>query len=100
MVLVVFRTRLREEHAGEYQELAPRLAELARSMPGFISMKSFASPDGERVTLVEFESWEHVDAWKAHPEHREAQRLGRERFYAEYRLQSGEPRRDYGYRRP
>jgi heme-degrading monooxygenase HmoA len=99
MVLVVFRNRLREEHAAEYRALAPRMEELARSMPGFVSAKTFSAPDGERVTLVEFESWEHVDAWKAHPEHREAQRLGRERFYAEYRLQSCEPRRDYSHRR-
>ena len=36
------------------------------------------------ASLVEFESPEHLRAWREHPEHREAQRIGRERFYEEY----------------
>lgn len=48
-------------------------------MPGFVSYSSSTSADGEDVAVIEFESHETVAAWREHPEHREAQRLGRER---------------------
>jgi antibiotic biosynthesis monooxygenase (ABM) superfamily enzyme len=50
MMLVVFRSRLRNENDSEYQALAPRILELAQSMPGFVSFKSFRADDGERVS--------------------------------------------------
>jgi heme-degrading monooxygenase HmoA len=93
VVVAVFRSRLRPEHAAEFQELAGRMRELAEAMPGFLSYKVFASEDGERCSIIEFDSAEHLRAWREHPEHREAQRLGRERFYQEYSLQVGEPQR-------
>jgi heme-degrading monooxygenase HmoA len=63
---------------------------LAKGMPGFISYKSFRADDGERCSIVEFESLEHLRAWREHPDHRKAQALGRERFYAEYSLHVAE----------
>jgi heme-degrading monooxygenase HmoA len=90
MVVVVFRSRLRESPAG-YSEQAQRMLELARRMPGFISFKAFTSEDGERLTLHEWESLEHLRAWREHPEHRAAQKAGRERYYEEYQLQVLEP---------
>jgi heme-degrading monooxygenase HmoA len=86
MVLTVFRSRLRPE-ANDYPDLAARMSELAKRMPGYIAHKSFTAEDGERVTLVEFESEEAQRAWRVHPEHVEAQRKGRQAFYSEYRLQ-------------
>lgn len=87
MVLTVFRSRLRPEHTTEYLETAARMSELARAMPGYVSHKVFTAADGERVTLVEFDSEEHHRAWAMHAEHRAAQDKGRERFYSEYRVQ-------------
>ena len=91
MVVTVFRSRLREDHAHEFRVLADRMLALAKTMPGFVSYKSFTSEDGERCSIIEFESLPHLRAWREHPEHREAQRLGRERFYAEYSLHVAEP---------
>jgi len=90
VVQIIFRSRLRPEFSDEYQELAPKILELARGMPGFVSHKSFVADDGERVSLIEFELLEHVDAWREQPDHLRAQALGRERYYAEYSLQVGE----------
>jgi heme-degrading monooxygenase HmoA len=56
-------------------------------MPGYISHKGFFADDGERVTVVEFESEEAMRAWRMHPEHRAAQKQGRESYYAEYSVQ-------------
>ena len=63
------------------------MLELAKAMPGFVSFKNFAVPDGERVSIIEFESEETHKAWRDHPEHRIAQKLGREKFYAEFKIQ-------------
>jgi len=87
MIVTVFRSRLRSESGDEYAKWAERMSELVRAMPGYLSHKTFVADDGERVTLVEFESEEAQRAWSAHPEHSRAKVLGRESFYAEYSLQ-------------
>ena len=87
MMVTVFRSRVRKEYAEEYMKMAAKMSELAASMPGYVSHKGFTAEDGERVTIVEFESEETQRAWAQLPAHREAQRLGRERFYAEFKIQ-------------
>jgi heme-degrading monooxygenase HmoA len=84
MVIVVFRSRLRAEHVGDFERDAQEMLELARTMPGFVSYKLYVADDGERVTLHEWESAEALRAWREHPRHREIQALGRSRYYAEY----------------
>ena len=94
MVLVVFRSRLRPDVGNEFGELADRMLKLAEAMPGFISYTTFLSQDDERCSVIEFESAEHLRAWRTHPEHAEAQRVGRERYYTEYSLQICDPGRE------
>jgi len=86
MILGIFRNRLREGAREAYAPVAVRMAELAQAAPGFVSMKTFAAADGERVTVFTFDDLASVDAWRAHAEHREAQRLGRTDFYTHYEL--------------
>jgi heme-degrading monooxygenase HmoA len=83
-IVTVFRSRLRPDSGAEYHETAERMLELARAMPGFVDFKSFASDDGERVSVITFASLEAQQAWRDHPEHRVAQQAGRERLYAWY----------------
>lgn len=99
MVLVVFRSRVRPEAAEEFGRLAEEMMEIARAMPGFVSYKVFAAEDGERCSVIEFESAERLRAWREHPRHRRAQELGRERFYQEYTLQVAEPTRSSHFER-
>jgi len=87
MIVTVFRSRLRPEHSESFFELADELARAADAMPGFISRKVFHAEDGERVTIIEFESEETHRGWAEHHGHRAAQKLGREKFYSEYSLQ-------------
>ena len=98
MVVITFRSRLRDEYMDEYNEMAPRMLALAREMPGFHSFKSFTADDGERISVIEFETKEHVTAWRNHPEHRTAQEIGREKFYAEYHLSVSETLRSYSFK--
>jgi heme-degrading monooxygenase HmoA len=94
MIVTVFRSRLRPGVRDEYVALADRMNALAATMPGYISHKGFFADDGERVTVVEFESEEGMRAWRMHPEHRAAQRKARERYYSEYHIQICEVTRD------
>jgi heme-degrading monooxygenase HmoA len=91
MVVVVFRSRVRAglspEILQELETRGARVAELAPSMPGFVSYKDFTSPDGESVTIVEFETHEQLAVWREHPEHRAVQELGRRAVFAEYQIQ-------------
>jgi heme-degrading monooxygenase HmoA len=99
MVIAIFRSRLRPEHAEEFQALADRMLRLARAMPGFLSYQVYRSEDGARCSVIEFESAEALRAWREHPEHRAAQRLGRERFYEAYTLHVAEPARESSFAR-
>jgi heme-degrading monooxygenase HmoA len=98
MVVTIFRSRLRPEHPEEYLRVAARMHDLAQTMPGFISFKTFTAADGERVSLVEFESEETHNAWRSHAEHRLAQQLGREKCYSEFRIQVCRVVREYQFR--
>jgi heme-degrading monooxygenase HmoA len=86
-VVTIFRSRVRDEARDRYEKTADRMEQLARSMPGFVEIKTFAADDGERVSLVTFASEETQAAWRRHPEHRLAQEQGREDFYADYSIQ-------------
>ncbi len=83
-MLTVFRSRLREESVDEYGATASRMEQLARTMPGLLEFKTYSADDGERVSIIVFDTLEHHSAWRRHAEHVEAQRLGRDRFYASY----------------
>jgi heme-degrading monooxygenase HmoA len=86
MIIIVFRSRLRPGLQDEYVALVEDMRKLAVTMPGYISHKGFWAEDGERVTIVEFESKETLEAWRMHPEHRRAQKAGRDKFYTEYHV--------------
>lgn len=87
MVLTVFRARLKPENVEEYYQWAARMGEMARTMPGYVSHKSFTAEDGERVTIVEFADERGQEGWRTRHEHVEAQKKGRASFYTEYKLQ-------------
>ncbi len=99
MVIAVFRSRVRPEHTAEFQDLAELMLKLAEAMPGFISYKVYTADDEERCSIIEFESLEHLEAWREHPQHLQAQQTGRERFYAEYTLHVCEPTRESRFKR-
>jgi heme-degrading monooxygenase HmoA len=87
MIVTVFRSRLNPGVEDEYGPLAKRMSELARTIPGYISHKGFIADDGERVTIVEFETEESLREWRRHPEHARAKRRGIESFFSDYKFQ-------------
>src|SRR5262245_35781111 len=87
MMVTVFRARPRPEALAELEDSGRRMYELAVAMPGFISYKEYAAADGEGVSIVEFDTPEHLAAWREHPEHKKVQARAREALLAEFRVQ-------------
>src|SRR5512141_731795 len=94
MIVTVFRSRLRDGLRDDYMALVESMVEIATKMPGYISHKGFFAEDGERCTIVEFESEETQRAWRMNPEHRDAQRKGRDLYYQDFSLQICELKRE------
>lgn len=87
MIVTVFRSRLNPETQFEYASMAKHMSELARTIPGYLSHKGFIAEDGERVTIVEFESEEALHAWRVHPEHAKAKKRGIDSLFTSYSFQ-------------
>src|SRR5262245_46833994 len=100
MVLLLFKTQPRADiDQAEYQKAGARMYELAAKQPGFISIKGYTADDGERISVVKFESAEAMAAWRRHPEHRAVQRRAREEFYESYSAQAFTSVREYEWSR-
>ncbi|MCB5174938.1 antibiotic biosynthesis monooxygenase family protein [Microvirga lenta] len=87
MIVVVFRSRLQPGVEKTYTETAQSVVPAAMEVPGYISHKVFTAEDGERVTIVEYESEDAMKDWARDPRHVAAKRLGRQDFYADYKVQ-------------
>jgi len=87
MIVTVFRSRMNPGALAEYGPMAARMSELARAIPGYVAHKGFVADDGERVTIVEFESEEALQKWRRHPEHHMAKKRGRDSFFSEFKFQ-------------
>lgn len=94
MILTIFRSRLNPLHLDEYDAAVQHTAPLAEAMPGFLGHKVFVAEDGERLTVVSFDSIETQRAWSLANAHRQAAKDGRRRFYAEYTVQVCEVMRE------
>ncbi|SHL15468.1 Heme-degrading monooxygenase HmoA [Pseudonocardia thermophila] len=94
---VIF-TSLRTDGDDGYAETSARMAELAARQPGLLGIES--ARDGLGITVAYFRDEASARSWKQVTEHREAQRLGRDRWYRAYRVRVATVTREYGWERP
>ena len=78
MVVVLFRSKLTEQASADYAAMATEMVARARTMAGFVDFKSFQADDGERLSVIHWESQESMRAWSTDLRHIVARRLGRE----------------------
>jgi heme-degrading monooxygenase HmoA len=91
MIVVLFRSKLVPSAPSTgYDEMAKEMDDLARTMPGFIDVKSFKADDGERLTIVWWQDEVTLRGWREQVRHRVAQRTGREKWYEYYKLEVAE----------
>ncbi len=93
---VIF-TSVRTDIDDGYAETAQRMVELAESMPGFLGVESAREDVG--ITVSYWESLDAIKAWRQHPEHLEAQRLGRDQWYESFTTRVCRVERESGFSR-
>lgn len=80
-----------------YAAMAEAMFALAAQQPGYLGAET--AREGVGITVAYFRDEASAAAWKQVAEHREAQRLGRERWYTGYRLRIATVTRVYGWDR-
>ena len=91
---VIF-TSLRTDVDDGYSAMADKMAELAQKQPGFLGMESARNEIG--ITVSYWESLEAVHEWKINLEHKEAQLLGKKKWYKNYKTRVAKVERDYQF---
>lgn len=97
MIAVIFEVWINPDHKQDYMEQASKLRTLLESIDGFISVERFQSllePD-KILSLSLFRDEEAVKNWRNTVEHREAQALGRNGYFLDYKLRITRVLRDY-----
>lgn len=98
MIAIVFEVtpgpNMRQAYLDHAALLRPELAQI----DGFMSVERFESltTPGKLLSLSLWRDEAAVKRWRNHVGHRTAQRLGRERMFADYRLRVVGVIRDYG----
>ncbi|WP_027329271.1 antibiotic biosynthesis monooxygenase family protein [Marinimicrobium agarilyticum] len=90
---VIFSSHRTEDDDG-YGKMADRMLELAERQPGFLGVESVREELG--ITVSYWESQESISQWRRNAEHREAQRLGRQKWYSSFRVRVAKVEREYG----
>ncbi len=85
--------RTQGEHG--YGAMAERMVDMARQQPGFLGIESARGADGFGITNSYWADEASILAWKKVVDHLAAQRLGRERWYRDYRVRIGRIERAY-----
>jgi heme-degrading monooxygenase HmoA len=83
---VIFSSRRTQRDHDEYETAAQRMAELAAAQPGFLGIESARDAQGFGITVSYWTSLEAIHAWKAHAEHQEAQKLGKQKWYQSFKI--------------
>jgi heme-degrading monooxygenase HmoA len=91
---VIF-TSVRTKIEDGYADMANKMVEMGSEMPGFLGIESARNEVG--ITVSYWESLAAIKNWKAVAEHRLAQDLGREKWYAAYKTRICLVERDYDF---
>jgi heme-degrading monooxygenase HmoA len=90
---VIFTSTMSDDTKG-YEDAANRMVQLAHKQPGFLGIESARESVGITVSY-----WQDLDAiknWKANSEHLQAQKQGRDTWYASFKIRICKVERDYG----
>ena len=80
---VIFSSRRTSIDEG-YDAMADRMLELASRQPGYLGKESTRGADGFGITVSYWASLEAIAAWKSDARHQVAQKMGREKWYAQF----------------
>ena len=87
-VIVFGDLKLRSDASiDEHDRLGERMYDIVSRLPGFLSVKSFRSDDGEDLTVFRFSSEDALEAWRRHPEHVDAMKRVHSEFFVSGHLE-------------
>ena len=89
---VIF-TSLRTAGDKGYAVTAERMVTLAQQQPGFLGVES--AREGVGISVSYWSDLESIRAWKANAAHLDAQRRGRQEWYAAFKTRIARVERDY-----
>ena len=78
-----------------YGKMADKMVELAKKQPGFLGVESARESVG--ITVSYWENLESIKEWKQNTEHLIAQKEGKNKWYAEFKVRISKVERDYGF---
>jgi len=91
---VIF-TSVRTETDDGYGDMAARMLDLAKNQPGFLGVESAREQTG--ITVSYWTDLAAIQKWKDHPEHLKAQELGRQKWYAAFKVRVVKVEKEYGH---
>ncbi len=92
---VIF-TSTRTDGDQGYGAMAERMVALAARQPGFLGVESARGADGLGITVSYWRDEASIAAWKRDTVHQQAQRAGRQTWYADYQVRVARVERAYG----
>lgn len=97
---VIFTSRRTDRDPVGYAAMADEMERKAGEQPGYLGIESVRAADGAGITVSYWVDREAAAAWKREAEHLAAQRIGRDRWYDEYRVRVATVEREYAFVRP
>ena len=89
---VIF-TSLQTDDLDGYAHTAARMLELAAEQPGYLGVES--AREGVGITISYWADLESIRRWKTQADHLQAQRMGRDQWYSDYKTRIALVERDY-----
>ena len=98
MIAVIFEVEPAEGMKDAYLEMAAQMRPLVEQIDGFISVERFQSltNPGRLLSISFFRNEAALNDWRQLESHRGAQKAGRNRMFADFRLRVVNVIRDYG----
>ena len=90
---VIFTSWRTPGDAG-YEEMANQMVDLASKQPGFLGIESAREDIG--ITVSYWSDLKSIKSWKNNIEHQKAQKSGREKWYASFKVRISRVEHDYG----
>lgn len=78
-----------------YSRTARLMDELAKQQPGYLGIESAREEIG--ITVSYWKDLDSIRNWKLQVDHQVAQKLGREKWYSQYKTRICLVERDYGF---
>jgi len=80
-----------------YERMNIEMSDLVEKQEGFLGAEGFSNEEGKHVAIVKFKSETDMINWKNHSRHKEAQQLGREKWYEHYNVKVCKVEREYEF---